>query len=140
MKWKEAFKRALLHPFKTVWGFFDNDNHRIVSKAGEKELQRQVLIDLMKHDEELGLYKTGNLHMMDEQEIKQYEYASELSKYDNKEDRQQMIERVEVLIRYRGATAQQILIHKDLDDENLVKSLKHVYTHYDDLIKQSLGL
>ena len=56
MKWKTAFKIALLHPFQMVWAFFDNDNHRIVSKAGQKQLQKQALIDMMKHDEELGLY------------------------------------------------------------------------------------
>jgi len=104
------------------------------------EQRKQILIEMMEQDEKLGLYKTRNLHMMDEQEIKQYEYASELSKCDNKEERLKMIERVEVLIRYRGVMAQQILIHKDLDDEDLVKMLKHMYTHYDDLIKTSLGL
>ena len=56
MKWKTAFKIALLHPFRMVWEFFDNDNHKIVSKAGQKQLQKQALIDMMKHDEELGLY------------------------------------------------------------------------------------
>lgn len=104
------------------------------------EQRKQILIEMMEQDKKLGLYKTRNLHMVDEQEIKQYEYASELSKCDNAEERQKMIERVEVLIKYRGVMAQQILIHKDLDDEDLVKMLKHMYTHYDDLIKQSLGL
>jgi hypothetical protein len=56
MKWKKVFKIAVLHPFQMVWGLFDNDNHRIVSKEGEKKLQKQALIDMMRHDEELGLY------------------------------------------------------------------------------------
>ncbi len=103
-----------------------------------KELQKQLIIEMMGQDEKLGLYKTRNLHMMDEQEIKQYEYASELSKCDNKEERLKMIERVEVLIRYRGAMAQQILIHKD--DDGVLKAMKHLYTHYDNLIKENLGL
>jgi hypothetical protein len=102
------------------------------------EQRKQILIEMMEQDEKLGLYKTRNLHMMDEQEIKQYEYASELSKYDNKEERQQMIERIEVLIRYRGVMAQQILIHKD--DDGVLKAMKHLYTHYDNLIKENLGL
>jgi hypothetical protein len=103
-----------------------------------KELQKRTLIDMMEQDEKLGLYKTRNLHMIDEQEIKQYEYASELSKYDSKEDRQQIIERIEVLIRCRGAMAQQILIHKD--DAGLLKAMKHLYTHYNNLIKENLGV
>jgi hypothetical protein len=49
-----------------------------------------------------------------------------------------MIERVEVLIRYRGAMAQQILIHKG--DDGVLKAMKHLYTHYDNLIKENLGL
>ena len=106
------------------------------------EQRKQILIEMMEQDEKLGLYKTVNLHMMDEQmdeqEIKQYEYASELSKCDNKEERLKMIERVEVLIRYRGAMAQQILIHKG--DDGVLKAMKHLYTHYDNLIKENLGL
>ena len=130
---------TLIQPFRIVWdSIFDNDAHEIISKAGMKELQKQILIDMMDQDEKLGLYKTRNLHMMDEQEIKQYEYASELSKYDSKEERQQMIERIEVLIRYRGAMAQQILIHKG--DDGVLKAMKHLYTHYDNLIKENLGL
>lgn len=130
---------TLIQPFRAVWGsIFNNDAHKIISEAGMKELQKQILIDMMEQDEKLGLYKTRNLHMMDEQEIKQYEYASELSKYDNKEERQQMIERIEVLIRYRGAMAQQILIHKG--DNGVLKAMKHLYTHYDNLIKENLGL
>ncbi len=39
-----------------------------------------------------------------------------------------------------AAAVQQILIHMNHDDEDLVKMLKHMYTHYDDLIKESLGL
>jgi hypothetical protein len=130
---------TLIQPFRVVWdSIFNNDAHKIISKAGMKELQKQILIDMMEQDEKLGLYKTRNLHMMDEQEIKQYEYASELSKYDSKEERQQMIERIEVLIRYRGAMAQQILIHKG--DDGVLKAMKHLYTHYDNLIKENLGL
>jgi len=34
MRWKTAFKIALLQPLQMVWGFFDNDNHHIVSKRG----------------------------------------------------------------------------------------------------------
>jgi hypothetical protein len=102
------------------------------------EQRKQILIDMMEQDEKLGLYKTRNLYMMDEQEIKQYEYASKLSKYDNKEERQQMVERIEVLIRYRGVMAQQILIHKG--DDGVLKAMKHLYTHYDNLIKENLGL
>ena len=102
------------------------------------EQRKQILIEMMGQDEKLGLYKTRNLHMMDEQEIKQYEYASELSKYDSKEERQQIVERIEVLIRYRGAMAQQILIHKG--DDGVLKAMKHLYTHYDNLIKENLGL
>ena len=112
----------------------DRDDTITVSK----ELQKQLIIEMMEQDEKLGLYKTRNLHMMDEQEIKQYEYASELSTCDNKEERQKMIERVEVLVRYRGAMAQQILIHKG--DDGVLKAMKHLYTHYDNLIKENLGL
>ena len=103
-----------------------------------KELQKQLIIEMMGQDEKLGLYKTRNLHIMDEQEIKQYEYASELGTCDNKEERQKMIERVEVLVRYRGAMAQQILIHKG--DDGVLKAMKHLYTHYDNRIKESLGI
>jgi hypothetical protein len=36
-----------------IWdSIFDNDAHKIVSKQGQKEL----LIQLMKHDEEAGMY------------------------------------------------------------------------------------
>jgi putative methionine-R-sulfoxide reductase with GAF domain len=36
-----------------VWNsIFDNDAHKIVSKQGQKEL----LIQIMKHDEEIGMY------------------------------------------------------------------------------------
>ena len=124
-----------------VWdSIFNNDAHEIISKAGMKELQKQILIDMMEQDEKLGLYKTRNMRLVDDIEKEQYEYASELSKCDNKEERLKMIERVEVLIRYRGAMAQQILIHMNHNDEDLVKMLKHMYTHYDDLIKESLGV
>jgi hypothetical protein len=103
-----------------------------------KELQKRTLIDMMEQDEKLGLYKTRNLHMMDEQERQQYEYASLLGKCDHQEERQKMIERVEVLVRYRSAMAQQILIHKD--DAGLLKAMKHLYTHYNNLIKENLGV
>jgi len=130
---------TLIQPFRVVWdSIFNNDAHEIISKAGMKEIQKQILIDMMEQDEKLGLYKTRNLHIMDEQEIKQYEYASELGTCDNKEERQKMIERVEVLVRYRGAMAQQILIHKG--DDGVLKAMKHLYTHYDNLIKENLGL
>jgi hypothetical protein len=104
------------------------------------EQRKQILIEMMEQDEKLGLYKTVNLRMMDDFEREQYEYAAALGKCDSDESRQKMIERVEILIKYRGAMAQQLLIHKDLDDEDLVKMLKHMYTHYDDLIKENLGL
>ena len=36
-----------------IWdSIFDNDAHKIVSKQGQKEL----LIQIMKHDEEAGMY------------------------------------------------------------------------------------
>lgn len=117
---------------------FNHDAHGIVSQAGVKELQKQHLIKMMQEDEKLGLYKTREMFMLDEQELKQYEYASELSMCDNKEERLKMIERVEVLIRYRGAAAQQILAHKE--DAGLLKAMKHLYTHYNNLIKENLGL
>ena len=75
---------------------------------------------------------------MTEQERQQYEYASLLGKCDNQEERQKMIERVEVLVRYRGAVAQQILVHKD--DPGLLKAMEHLYEHYNKLIKENLGL
>jgi hypothetical protein len=56
MKWKTAFKIALLHPFRMVWAFFDSDHHKIVSREGQRRLQKLALIKMMKHDEELGLY------------------------------------------------------------------------------------
>jgi hypothetical protein len=122
-----------------VWdSIFNNDAHKIISKAGMKELRKQILIDMMEQDEKLGLYKTRNLHMMDEQELKQYEYASLLGKCDNQEERQKMIERVEVLVRYRSAMAQQILTHKG--DPGLLKAMKHLYAHYNNLIKENLGV
>ena len=49
MKWKTAFKTAILQPIKIIWNsIFDNDAHKIVSRQG--------LIELMKHDKEAGLY------------------------------------------------------------------------------------
>lgn len=132
---------TLIQPFRIVWdSIFDNDAHEIISKAGMKEFQKQMLIDMMEQDEKLGLYKTVNLRMMDDFEREQYEYAAALSKCDNAESRQKMIERVEILIKYRGTMAQQLLDAELSDDKELYDLLKHMYQHYDDLIKQSLGL
>lgn len=45
--------KTLTYPFRMVWNsIFDNDAHKIVSKQGQKEL----LIRIMKHDEEAGMY------------------------------------------------------------------------------------
>ena len=45
--------KTLTYPFRMVWDcIFDNDAHKIVSKQGQKEL----LIKIMKHDEEAGMY------------------------------------------------------------------------------------
>ena len=45
--------QTLTYPFQMVWdSIFDNDAHKIVSKQGQKEL----LIQIMKHDEESGMY------------------------------------------------------------------------------------
>ena len=45
--------KTLTYPFRMVWNsIFDNDAHKIVSKQGQKEL----LIKIMKHDEEAGMY------------------------------------------------------------------------------------
>lgn len=45
--------KTLTYPFRMVWNsIFDNDAHKIVSKQGQKEL----LIRIMKHDEEDGMY------------------------------------------------------------------------------------
>ena len=104
------------------------------------EQRKQILIDMMEQDEKLGLYKTVNLRIMDDFEREQYEYAAALSKCDNTEERQKMIERVEILIKYRGTMAQQLLDMEVNGDEELLSLLKHMYTHYDDLIKASLGL
>jgi hypothetical protein len=104
------------------------------------EQRKQILIEMMEQDEKLGLYKTVNLRMMDDFEREQYEYAAALGKCDNDESRQKMIERVEILIKYRGAMAQQLLDSELSDDKELYDLLKHMYTHYDDLIKASLGL
>lgn len=41
--------KTLTYPFRIIWNsIFDNDAHKIVSKRG--------LIELMKHDEEAGMY------------------------------------------------------------------------------------
>jgi len=45
--------KTLIYPFQMIWNsIFDNDAQKIVSKKGQKEL----LTQLMKHDEETGLY------------------------------------------------------------------------------------
>ena len=45
--------KTLTYPFQMIWNsIFDNDAHKIVSKQGQKEL----LIQIMKHDEETGMY------------------------------------------------------------------------------------
>ncbi len=45
--------KTLTYPFRMVWNsIFDNDAHKIVSKQGQKEL----LIQIMKHDEDAGMY------------------------------------------------------------------------------------
>jgi hypothetical protein len=45
--------KTLIYPFQMIWNsIFDNDAHKIVSKQGQKEL----LIRIMKHDEEAGMY------------------------------------------------------------------------------------
>ena len=41
MDWKTSFKIVILHPFQTIWGLFDNDAHRIVSKRGLEILNNQ---------------------------------------------------------------------------------------------------
>jgi hypothetical protein len=132
---------TLVQPFRIVWdSIFNNDAHEIISKAGMKEFQKQMLIDMMEQDEKLGLYKTVNLRIMDDFEREQYEYAAALSKCNNDESRQKMIERVEILIKYRGSMAQQLLDSELSDDKELYDLLKHMYQHYDDLIKESLGV
>lgn len=41
--------KKLIYPFQMIWdSIFDNDDGKIVSKRG--------LIELMKHDEEAGMY------------------------------------------------------------------------------------
>ena len=77
---------------------------------------------------------------MSEFEIEKYEYAVALGNCDNSEERTKLIERVEVLIKYRGNMAKQILDNIDSEDKELLDLLKHMYEHYDDLIKQSLAL
>ena len=77
---------------------------------------------------------------MNEFDLEKYEYAVALGNCENSAERQRLIERVEVLIKYRGAMAQQILDNVDAGDVELLKLLEHMYTHYDDLIKQSLAL
>jgi hypothetical protein len=138
MKWKEAFKRALA--FNTVKNFFESASPPLISEEGEKYLQKQNLIKMMEHDEEAGLYKTVNMHMIDDSERAKYEQAIALGKCDDECERKKMIERVGVLLKYRGAMAQQLLDSELSDDEELYGLLKHMYQHYDDLIKQSLGL
>jgi hypothetical protein len=138
MNWKTAFKEALA--FNIVKNFFESASPPLISEAGEKYLQKQALIEMMEHDEKLGLYKTVNMHMIDNSERAKYEQAIALGKCDDECERKKMIERVGVLLKYRGAMAQQLLDSELSDDEELYGLLKHMYQHYDDLIKQSLGL
>ena len=56
MKWKTAFKTAILHPFKIVKNFFDAADPGLISEAGMKELRKQHLIKMMKQDQNSGLY------------------------------------------------------------------------------------
>lgn len=69
-----------------------------------------------------------------------YEHAIALGKCDSEEERNKMIDRVSVLLKYRGSMAQQILDHINSQDKELLAMLEHMYNHYDDLIKQSLAL
>ena len=69
-----------------------------------------------------------------------YEQAIALGKCDSEDERNKMIDRVSVLLKYRGSMAQQILDHINSEDKELIAMLDHMYNHYDDLIKQSLGL
>ena len=41
MDWKTSFKIVILNPFQTIWGIFDNDAHRIVSKRGQEILNKE---------------------------------------------------------------------------------------------------
>ena len=66
MKWKTAFKIALLHPFRMVQSFFERADPPLISEAGEKELQRQALIKMMKQDQEAGLYNIETKQQQDE--------------------------------------------------------------------------
>ena len=77
---------------------------------------------------------------MNEFDIERYEYAVVLGNCDNAVERQKIIDRVAVLLKYRGSMAQQILDHTNSEDKELMSMLEHMYTHYDDLIKQSLAL
>jgi ubiquinone biosynthesis protein COQ9 len=69
-----------------------------------------------------------------------YKLAIELGSCDNAVERQKIIDRVSVLLKYRGSMAQQILDHINSEDKELIAMLEHMYNHYDDLIKQSLAL
>ena len=66
MKWKTAFKIALQHPFRMVQSFFERADPPLISEAGEKELQRQALIKMMKQDQEAGLYNIETKQQQDE--------------------------------------------------------------------------
>ena len=56
--------KTLTYPFQMVWNsVFDNDAHKIVSKRGheilyemDKQKQKELMSQLMKHDEEAGMY------------------------------------------------------------------------------------
>ena len=95
---------------------------------------------MMEQDEKLGLYKTINLRIMNDFEREQYEYAAALGKCDNAEERQKIIDRIGVLLKYRGSMAQQLLDLEGGGDEELVNLLKGMYQDYNNLIRESLGL
>ena len=61
---------------------------------------------------------------MDDFEREQYEYAAALGKCDNAEERQKIVDRIGVLLKYRGSMAQQLLDLEGGDDEELVNLLK----------------
>ena len=74
--------KTLTYPFRMIWNFFDHDSGKIVSKRGheilyemDKQKQKELLSQLMKHDEEAGLYEEDAKAYR-----KQYEYEEELMK------------------------------------------------------------
>ena len=66
MKWKTAFKIALQHPFLMLQNIWERADPPLISEAGEKELQRQALIKMMKQDQEAGLYNIETKQQQDE--------------------------------------------------------------------------